>query len=281
MPAQAKRKVIQIDEKKCTGCGLCVLACAESAIEIIDGKAKLVSDTYCDGLGACLGECPEGALEIIERDAEEFDEEAVKARQAHQARGANEAHRPHEARGAHETPERRNVHQVPQSPAPEGGHHRHHDFGGCPSARVLQFSEPFDDAEPPAKGGPRKSMLRQWPVQIMLVPTTAPYLKGADVLIAADCVPFAFAGFHEELLKGRAVVVGCPKLDDLDFYTQKLTELFGSAGIKSATVAVMEVPCCSGLVRAVEHAAEAAGKNTPVRVVTIGIKGDVLSHPVL
>ena len=252
------RKIVRIDEEKCNGCGLCIPNCAEGAIQIVDGKAKLVSDKFCDGLGACLGHCPEDAITISEREAEEFDEKAV------------EFHL-HNQRGIQPKPK-------PQ-PKPQPG------FTGCPSSRVLQFHVPKPIETGPAT--PSVSMLSQWPVQLKLVPVDAPYFQDADLLVAADCVPFTYPDFHQDFLKGKAVVVGCPKLDDIKLYREKLTEIFKTNSIKSVTLPFMEVPCCFGLVKATEDAIAASGKNIPLKKVKIGIRGDIkpeaevgaLNHP--
>ena len=237
----ATRKIVKIDEEKCNGCGLCIPNCAEGAIQIVDGKAKLVSDKFCDGLGACLGHCPEDAITVIEREAEEFDEKAVEFHLHNQI----------------------GVQAKPQS-----------QFTGCPSSRVLQFQVP----KPKAESGLREStvsQLSQWPVQLKLVPVDAPYFQDADLLVAADCVPFAYPDFHQDFLKGKAVVVGCPKLDDIQLYKEKLTAIFKTNPIKSVTVPYMEVPCCFGLVKATEDAIEASGKDIPFKKVKIGICGDI------
>ncbi|MDI7260141.1 MAG: 4Fe-4S binding protein, partial [Thermodesulfobacteriota bacterium] len=213
----ATRKIVLIDKEKCNGCGLCIPNCAEGALQIIDGKAKLVSDKFCDGLGACLGHCPEDAITIIEREAEEFDEKAVELH----------LHREKDS-------------QPQPKPQPE--------FTGCPSSRVLQFQVPKPIEK--VNATPSESMLTQWPVQLKLVPVNAPYFEDADLLVAADCVPFAYPDFHQDFLKGKSVVVGCPKLDDIQLYREKLTEILRTNSIKSVTVPFMEVPCCFGLVKA-------------------------------
>jgi len=239
------RKIVQIDEEKCNGCGLCIPNCAEGALKIIDGKARLVSDIFCDGLGACLGHCPQDAIQVIEREAESFDEKAVELH----------LHKKHEPK----------LRPEPQ-PVPH--------FAGCPSSRPIHFKTP--ETRTGAGGSaPSVSMLTQWPVQLKLVPVNASYFQDADLLVAADCVPFAYANFHQDLLKGKAVVVGCPKLDDIELYRQKLTEIFKSNAIRSVTVPYMEVPCCSGLVKATEDAIAASGKKIPFRKVKIGIRGDI------
>jgi Pyruvate/2-oxoacid:ferredoxin oxidoreductase delta subunit len=243
----APRKIVRIDEEKCNGCGLCIPNCAEGAIQIIDGKAKLVSDKFCDGLGACLGHCPEEAITIVEREAEEFDEKAVEVH----------LHKGKEAEAKAE----------PQ-PKPQPV------FAGCPSSRPIQLKA----QEPGTATGalrPSASMLSHWPVQLKLVPINAPYFQDADLLVAADCVPLAYANFHQDFLKGKAVVVGCPKLDDAQYYKEKLTEIFKTNSIQSVTVPYMEVPCCFGLVKATEEALAASGKDIPLKKVKIGIRGEI------
>ena len=249
----ATRKIVNINEDKCDGCGLCVPSCAEGAIKIIDGKAKLLSENLCDGLGACLGECPQGAIEITERDADEYDDAAVKIHLAKEGRPMNNAHEQHQ--------------------------HGHHHGGGCPGSRAMEInreqnqqastSVSSDDIEVKIK-----PQLTQWPVQLMLVPQNAPYFEGADLLITADCVPFAYPNYHLDLLKGKKVVVGCPKLDDIQYYIEKLTGIVKTNNIKSVTVAYMEVPCCGGIVRAAEQAIAASGKNLPLYKVKISINGE-------
>jgi Pyruvate/2-oxoacid:ferredoxin oxidoreductase delta subunit len=238
----ATRKIVQIDEEKCNGCALCIPNCAEGALQIIDGKAKLISDKFCDGLGACLGHCPQDAIRIIERNADEFDEVAV------------EVH----------------LHQKKEAEKPKV----EPLFTGCPSSRAMHFKAPRAVAGS-GQRAPGASMLTQWPVQLKLVPVNAPYFQDTDLLVAADCVPFAYANFHGDFLKGRAVVVGCPKLDDVDLYREKLTQIFKTNPIKSITIPYMEVPCCFGLVKATEDALKASGKNIPLNKVKIGIRGEI------
>lgn len=255
----AIRKIIQIEEDKCNGCGLCVPNCAEGAIQIIDGKAKLVKDSYCDGLGACLGHCPQDALHIIEREADEFDEE--------------------EAMEFVKKVQQKNVNSHMEPPH-HHGHGGHHHGGGCPGSRMRVFNQGGSDtskATAVSSGDIEvkiKPQLRQWPVQLHLVPVNAPYFENADLLVTADCVPFAYANYHLELLKGKAVVIGCPKLDDLEAYVEKLTEIVSRNNLKSITVAHMEVPCCSGIVRAVDLALQRCGKNVPLTKVKITINGE-------
>lgn len=243
MTAKVLRKIVKIDEEKCNGCGICVPACAEGAIQVIDGKARLISEIYCDGLGACLGECPEGALTIEERESEEFDEEAVK----------------HHLETMKPDPE----------PLP----------CGCPSVTLAQFGPETginNHVQAAAEVSPR-SMLGHWPVQLTLVPPTAPFLQGADLVLAADCVPFAYAGFHQEFLRDHALLVACPKLDDFQAHLTKLTDILRGSSVKSITVVHMEVPCCSGLVHMAKQAIGGSGKDIPLKEVTIGVKGDMKS----
>ncbi|WP_227763299.1 ATP-binding protein [Zhaonella formicivorans] len=253
----AIRKIIQIDEEKCNGCGLCIPNCAEGAIQIVNGKAKLIHDKYCDGLGACLGHCPQDALKLIEREADEFDEQAVEELLASQ---------------------RANGHHHPEVHNPQ--HHRPH-AGGCPGSRLRNLEEEKPvEASRVSSGDIEvkiKSQLTQWPVQLKLVPPSAPYLPGADLLVTADCVPFAYPNYHLDLLKGKKVVVGCPKLDDIGYYVEKLTAMFKQNDLKSITVAFMEVPCCTGIVRAVETALANSGKDIPVHKVKIGIGGEKIT----
>jgi len=243
MTAKVLRKIVRIDKDKCNGCGLCVPACAEGAISIIDGKAKLISENYCDGLGACLGECPQGAITIEERESEEFDEEAVSK---HLRKGESTSD------------------TLPC---------------GCASATVAQFETGKDthghDQE--ATGASPRSMLSHWPVQLTLVPPGAPFLKDADLVLAGDCAPFAYAGFHRDFIKGHALLVACPKLDDFRAHQRKLTEILCQSSVKSITVVHMEVPCCSGLIQMARQAIKDCGKDIPLKEVTIGIRGDLKS----
>jgi NAD-dependent dihydropyrimidine dehydrogenase PreA subunit len=242
------RKIIEIDEELCDGCGNCIITCAEGALKLVDGKAKLVSDILCDGLGACLGECPTGALRIIERKAGEFDEEAVE-------KHLEEIKKVEKARPAHPEPQ-----------------------FGCPSARIQTFDRPTpcQAANEPVVQASGRSALRQWPVQINLVPPTAPFLKNADLLVTADCTPFAYANFHQDFLEGKVLMVGCPKFDDTEAYLEKFTEIFKKADIRSVTTVFMEVPCCHGLPMIVKRALEASGKDIPVEHVIISVTGEIL-----
>ena len=258
------RDIVEIDEAKCDGCGQCIPSCAEGALYLEGGKVKLRSDALCDGLGACLGECPHGALRVVKRAAAAFDEAAVAAQHAPAAP-------PPIARAS--------------APAPAS------HGGGCPGSRPRAFAPaanaaparprlavvPDAPSSPPVapQGG---STLGQWPVQLHLVPATAPWLRGADLLVAADCIPFAYARFHEDFLAGRRVLVGCPKLDDLAGYAAKLEDLFRRAEPRSVTVVKMEVPCCGGIAAAARQALLRSGARAPLEVVTIGIAGTVVER---
>ena len=251
------RKMVRIDEEKCNGCGECVPSCAEGAIQIIDGKAKLLSDNLCDGLGACLGDCPLDAITIEEREADEYDETAV---QEH-LKDIGRAPLPHHAAPAAGGCPSAAV-QAFAAPA----------AGGCPSARIVNFEAPA--AEASVASPARPSRLAQWPVQLHLVPPTAPFFQNADVLLAADCAPFAYADFQEELLKGKALAIACPKLDNTAPYVEKLTAMITQSNIKSLTVVHMEVPCCNGLVMMAKQALANSGRDIPFETVCIGIRGD-------
>lgn len=254
--AKIKRQVIKIDEELCNGCGVCVPSCAEGAIQIINGKARLVSDKYCDGLGACLGECPMGALSFEEREAEEFDETAVSGHLKNIGRAPTANH----------------IHKAPEQPAGQACNHT----GGCPSARTLDFRTEEETEKSGNGDAPKlRSELRQWPVKIRLVNPTAPYFESADLLIAADCAPFAYASLHPDFLKGKALVIGCPKFDDIEMYLEKLSAIISQNDIKSVTVLHMEVPCCFGLVGVARQAVAASGKNVPVQAKVVTLRGEV------
>jgi NAD-dependent dihydropyrimidine dehydrogenase PreA subunit len=252
------REIVRIDEDKCDGCGLCVPACAEGAIQIIDGKAKLLADNLCDGLGACLGHCPKDAIIIEKRAADEFDEEAVD----HHLKAIGRPPLPHPS----VTPD-----PTPSAHAHAGGG----GGGGCPSARLMHFAPKAPAVVADDEPGNRPSELRQWPVQMHLVPPTAPFLQGADLLLAADCAAFAYADFHRDLLKGKALLIGCPKLDDGQAYLQKLTAMLQQNDIKRLTVVHMEVPCCSGLVMMARQAVAQSGKNVPLETIRVGVQGEI------
>ena len=238
---KVSRNIIEIDEALCNGCGECVSSCAEAALKIVDGKARLVGEIYCDGLGACLGHCPTGALKVVQREADEFEEEAVEAMLLSQGKS------------------------LYSPPA-------------CPSTKIQVHAAPTacQAANVPASFSVGSSALSHWPVQIKLVPPTAPFLKGAELLIAADCVPVAYPEFHPKLLKGRVVMLGCPKFDNANEYYERFKELFKVSGVRGVTVAVMEVPCCQALKMVVKKALEDTCTDIPLDIVTISTKGEIL-----
>ncbi len=240
------RNIVKIDESKCNGCGLCVNACAEGAIQLVNGKARLVSDTYCDGLGACLGHCPQGAISIEQRDSADFDEHAVKKHLEKLDRKPTES-----------------------VPGPAEGF-------VCPGMRQQTFVKSDLSASTPSSAVPSVSELTHWPVQLALINPGASALKGADLLLVADCVPFAMGDFHARYLKGRSVVVGCPKLDDSEFYINKLVDILRTAQPRSLTVIHMEVPCCSGLSRIARKALASCGSPISFEDVTISLQGKIL-----
>ena len=244
------RRIIHIDEDKCNGCGACANACHEGAIGMVNGKAKLLRDDYCDGLGDCLPTCPTGAITFVEREAAEYNEQAV-------------------------------LENMKKKKAMQGGNTAHAAFSGCPGQRMKQFSrageESLSDTEAVSEKAAAKqqSQLGQWPCQIKLVPVNAPYFAGAKLLIAADCTAYAYANVHEEFMKGKITIIGCPKLDDVD-YSEKLTQIIANNDIKSVTVLRMEVPCCGGLEHAAITALKNSGKFIPWQVVTFSIDGRIL-----
>ncbi|MBU5432083.1 4Fe-4S dicluster domain-containing protein [Intestinimonas sp. MSJ-38] len=230
-----KRRIIEIDQEKCNGCGACAQACHEGAIGMVNGKAQLLRDDYCDGLGDCLPACPTGAITFVEREAAAYDEQAVKENQRKKQQAQ----------------------------------------GGCPGQRMRQFSRPAPAAHSPSSPGERVSQLAQWPCQIKLAPVNAPYFDGAKLLIAADCTAYAYAGIHEDFMAGKVTLIGCPKLDSVD-YSEKLTQIIAQNDIQSVTILRMEVPCCGGLEMAAKKALQQSGKFIPWQVVTLSVDGKIL-----
>ena len=234
-----KRRIVHIDEEKCNGCGACASACHEGAIAMVGGKARLLRDDYCDGLGDCLPACPVDAIQIVEREAAPYDGEAVKARQA------------------------------------QLGHEAAHPAGGCPGSRARVLGRVEEESQSRSRGDEPRSRLMQWPVQIKLVPVKAPWLDGAKLLIAADCTAYAYAGFHERFIRGHVTLVGCPKLDGVD-YAEKLEQIIAGNNIREVTIVRMEVPCCGGLELAARTALQRSGRFIPWQVVTISTDGNIL-----
>lgn len=246
------RKIIKIDEELCNGCGQCILACAEGTLELVDGKAKVISDNLCDGLGACIGECPTGALTIEQREAEEFNEAAVEKRLAEIERKKTE---------------------IKSGVRPSG----------CPSAQIMEFGA--GKTAPPSVDmdidSLSESELTHWPVKIRLVPSNAPFLNDADVLVLADCVPAAYPDLHKHLIKGRAVMMGCPKFDDAQQYIDKMEKICLHGGIKRLTSVIMDVPCCSGLHHIVREGRKASGMNIPLEEIVINRRGKIVEKTVV
>ncbi len=280
--AKDQRQIIKIDENKCNGCGLCVPNCMEGALQIIDQKARLISDLFCDGLGACLGYCPQGAISLEQREAEPYDEARVMDQMIPKGMNTVRAHLDHlKAHGAQtyyqeaikilhkkgiEVPKYIEEEERPMS-------------SSCPGSRVMNLVQPeVGGTQPsPSPAGRQPSQLKTWPIQLMLVPVNAPYFKDADLLIAADCVPMSYANFHADFLAGKVPIMGCPKLDDSAHYTDKLTVLFSQNTIRSITVVHMEVPCCFGLAQLVKQAIKQSGKIIPLAEVNISVRGEMLS----
>ena len=280
----ARRKVIRIDEGKCNGCGLCIPNCSEGALEIRDGKARLMSEVVCDGLGACLGECPEGAISIEYREAEAYDETVVIANLLNREdQSALDAHLEHlqehgetellrQATQYLKNRGRRDIAANKASAAPSAV------FAGCPGSRSASFKAKTKDncSDDP---GRHASELTHWPIQMHLIQPLAPHFRGSNLLLAADCVAHAYADFHRDFLKGKTLVIACPKLDDgQDVYLEKLIALIDEAEIQSITVAVMEVPCCSGLLRMVQAAVNQSSRKIPIEFSVVGIQGRILEE---
>lgn len=276
-----EREIIKIDEEKCTGCGLCVPGCPEGALQIIDGKARLISDLFCDGLGACIGECPEGAITIEKRKAEPYDEKKVMENIITQGPNTIKAHLAHlkehneeeHLREAIMVLKAQNL-EVPEE-TDTASHTHPHMSGGCPGSQIMQFGEGASDTQK----GDISSQLRQWPVQMHLISPQAPYYQGADVVLSADCTAYALGDFHQRFLKGKSLVIACPKLDEgQEIYAAKLKALINEAKINTLTVVIMQVPCCAGLVQLAKQAADNSKRNMPIKKVVVGIKGQILQE---
>lgn len=285
---KTKRQIIKIDEAKCDGCGNCVTGCHEGALQVIDGKARLISDLLCDGLGACIGECPRGAIKIETRAAEPYDEVKVMDGMVKHGPNTIKAHLKHLKDHAQKAFLKQaydylKEHNIPNPLEEETvSHHQHHEqgghgHGGCPGSRSMDLRESSggEEGENPAAA----SQLRQWPIQLHLASPMAPYFQKADVVVAADCTAFAYGNFHNDFMKGKAIVIACPKLDDgQEIYLEKVQALIEDAKINTLTVVTMEVPCCGGLLAMVKQAAAAAGRKVPIKSVVIGIQGGIKSE---
>lgn len=282
----AKRKIIKIDEDKCTGCGECIPNCPEGALQMIDGKARLISDLFCDGIGACIGHCPEGAITIEEREAESYDEKKVMENIIKQGPNVIKAHLEHlkehgekeYLKEAIELLKAKNI-DIPGGIIDTGEKHVDtKQFSGCPGARVMDFSAGGETGTE-EETGKRSSQLRQWPIQLHLVPPHAPYFKGKDVVLAADCVAFSVADFHKDFLAGKSLAIACPKLDsDQEIYIEKIIAMMDEVKINTLTVMTMEVPCCTGLLMIAKQAAGRAQRKVPLKHIVVSIKGDILKE---
>ena len=271
------REIITIDEAKCTGCGDCVPGCPEGALQIIDGKARLVSDLMCDGLGACIGHCPEGAITIEKRDAEPYDERKVMTNIVKAGANTISAHLKHLRehgqteflKEALDYLEEKGIEIPSEDPAPAPC--------GCPGMQTMAFER--EDAETEALDGTRPSQLQQWPIQMHLISPMAPYYQNADVVVAADCVAFSLGDFHKDHLAGKSLAIACPKLDQgQDVYVDKIRSLIDDANINTLTVMIMQVPCCQGLLRVAQSAAEQATRKVPIKAIVVGIQGEILQE---
>ena len=276
-----KRNIITIDQDKCTGCGLCIPNCPEGAIQILDGKARLVSDLMCDGLGACLGHCPEGAITIEERDAESYDERKVMANIVKQGPATILAHLTHLKGHGQNEYYRQAISYLNDNniSVPELKEATMHTaiHSGCPGARSMAFEQDESAAEQPA--AKQASRLTHWPVQMHLLSPSAPHYHKSDFLLAADCTAFALGAFHGDFLKGKTLGIACPKLDDgQEVYAEKITALIDEAQINTLTVMIMQVPCCRGLIAIAKEAVARAKRKVPVKCVTVGIKGEILNE---
>lgn len=285
---KTKRQIIKINEALCDGCGNCVTGCHEGALQVIDGKARLISDLLCDGLGACIGDCPRGAIKIEERQAEPYDEVKVMAGMVKHGPNTIKAHLKHlkdhgQKNFLNQAADYLRAHNIGNPMEDEMKGHKEHKHGGaepcgCPGGRTMDFRGDCgceEEGEPSSA----KSQLRQWPVQLHLASPMAPYFEKADLVVAADCTAYAYGNFHNDFIKGHALVIACPKLDDgLEIYGEKIQALIEDARINTLTVVRMEVPCCGGLLAIVKKAADAAKRKVPIKQVVIGIQGEIKSE---
>jgi Fe-S-cluster-containing hydrogenase component 2 len=273
-----KRKIISIDEQKCNGCGLCIPNCPEGAIQIIDNKARLVSDLICDGLGACLGHCPQGAISVIEREAESYDERKVMANIVKQGFNTIKAHLLHlkehgQTEYLEEAVKYLQENSIEKPELDNESSHKH--FSGCPGAESISFQKVnYTQTEEPVG-----SELNHWPIQMHLISPQSPHYRGSDMVLAADCVAFSFGDFHRKLLKGKTLGIGCPKLDqNQEVYLEKLIALIDNAKINTLTVVIMQVPCCMGLLNIARQAMAAVSRKIPLKCVVISLQGEILSE---
>lgn len=293
----AKRKIIKIDEGKCNGCGLCIPNCPEGALQIIDEKARLISDLFCDGLGACIGHCPEGAITIEEREAEKYEEKKVMENIVKQGKNVIKAHLEHlkehkqdeYLKQAIDFLKERKIAVPIKTREEEMVHssHKHTSSGkqgksmpaGCPGAKMVDFSKKQETSQEGGSTAKVASQLRQWPIQMHLIMPTAPYYQGADVLLVADCVAYALGGFHPDYLKGKSIAIACPKLDEgQDVYAEKIKSWIDDAKINTLTIMIMQVPCCMGLLNLAKEAAQTAKRKVPIKYIVVSLQGEILEE---
>ena len=276
-----KRSIIKIDEEKCNGCGLCIPNCPEGAIQIIDDKARLISDLFCDGLGACIGHCPEGAISVEEREAEPYDERKVMENIVKQGPNTGKAHLAHLREHKQDEFLKQAIDYLKENniDIPEEKENKMHTphFSGCPGSKSMAFAR--EDAVVEVLEGERPSQLTHWPIQMHLISPNAPHYQGADLVLAADCIAYSLGDFHKDYLKGKTLAIACPKLDEgQEIYLEKLKALIDDAKINTLTVMIMQVPCCSGLLRLAQKAAEEASRKLPIKVIVVGIQGEILKE---
>jgi ferredoxin len=281
METTMKRSIITIDEEKCTGCALCIPNCPEGAIQIINGKARLVSDLMCDGLGACLGHCPEGAISVEKREAEPYDEKKVMENIVKAGPNTIKAHLAHLKDHGQDAFFKEAMEYIKENkielPKEKEKKLNSPQFSGCPGSKTLAFAK--EDAAAETAQGNRPSRLTHWPIQMHLLSPNAPHYRGADLLLAADCVAFSMGDFHNDYLKGKTLAIACPKLDEgQEIYLEKLKALIDNAKINTLTVMTMQVPCCGGLLRLAQRAAEEASRKIPVKSVVVGLQGEILKE---
>jgi len=284
-----KRKIVKIDDEKCTGCGECIPNCHEGALQIIDGKARLIGDLLCDGLGACLGHCPEDAITIEEREAETYNEKTVMQEMISKGKNTVIAHMKHlKEHGEHDflkeavaflMENKVSLSFTPEEVISQVHNHGHvlHGSGGCPGSQTISFAPKANENN--GQPSDQKSELRQWPIQMHLVNPVAPYYKNSDLLLAADCVAFSMGNFHSQHLKGKSLAIACPKLDsNQDVYVEKLAGMIDEAKVNTITVMIMTVPCCGGLLRLVQMAQQKATRKVPVKVVIVDLQGELIKE---
>ncbi|MCS7180366.1 MAG: 4Fe-4S binding protein [bacterium] len=269
------RKIIEIDEEKCNGCGNCIPNCPEGALQIIDGKARLISDLFCDGLGACIGSCPVEAIKIVERETEPYNEKKTMENIIKKGKNTIIAHLKH-LKDHGETEYLKQALEFLKEKDIEIDISEIFEVPCCPGMKIIDTREETEESKTNIE---IKSQLRQWPIQLHLVNPIAPYFKKADLLFAADCTAFSYGNFHNDFIKEKTILIACPKLDTgIDRYIEKINQIIINNNINTVTVAIMEVPCCSGLLKIVEEAVKKSGKKIPIKKIVIGLKGEILEE---